>query len=372
MRRRSTHPLYLWAAVLVLAVLLAVLANGSIALPGESVATPTPSASSPTTVAPAQAAPFLSDARGFIALATETAPAVLRREVDAEPIGTLRGRGCIGAVSGTGRRVAYWLTVGDATRELRVFDVTAPDQDTSLTTLGETERGAAVAWSADRTGLLVVVESNGAGTAEAPGPFSALRVVDNPTRSIREIARVTDSSQFLPIGWDRTSRVAVACVYLNDGRAIAWAIFGENGIRARVPMDEGIPVSTVRASGGDVLGVQNGTVIRVWTLGSYTDHTELGAAPGERIAFARWKPGADEIAVLVADRLELWLKAGGDRRIVARGLPAARHLLVSADGALAFVMYDGGRSATAVDLATGATVPVPMSGAQLIAPISFR
>ena len=61
--------------------------------------------------------------------------------------------------------MAYWLTVGDATRELRVFDVTAPDQDTSLTTLGETERGAAVAWSADRTGLLVVVESNGAGTA---------------------------------------------------------------------------------------------------------------------------------------------------------------------------------------------------------------
>jgi hypothetical protein len=53
-------------------------------------------------------------------------------------------------------------------------------------------------------------------------------------------------------------------------------------------------------------------------------------------------------------------------------LPAANDLLVSSDGALAFVTFDGGASATAVDLATGRSAPLPMSGSRLAAPISFR
>jgi hypothetical protein len=137
-------------------------------------------------------------------------------------------------------------------------------------------------------------------------------------------------------------------------------------------MERGIPATTVRASGRDVIGVLNGSVVRVWTLASYTEHREFGAQAGERIVFARWKPGADDIVVLVADRLELWPKAGGERKVVARGLPAASDLLVSSDGALAFVTFDGGRSATAVDLATGRTAAVPMSASQLVAPVSFR
>jgi hypothetical protein len=302
-----------------------------------------------------------------------SSPAELRRETDAIGISQLRGQGFIGAVSGTGRRVAYWLTSGGATRELRVFDVTAPDQDTSLATVLETERGAAAVWSSDRTGILAVIESSGrSGTAEAPGPFSALRVVDTPTRSIHEISRITDGSQYWPAGWDRASRLVGACVYGSDGMGIAWAVVGEDALSARVPMDGGIPALTIVANGNDVLGVQNGSVIRVWTLASYTQHLEFGAASGERIAFARWKPGSDQIVVLVANRLELWPRSGGDRKIVAQGLPTASDLLISSDGALAFVTSDAGRSATAVDLATGQTAPLPMAGSSLVAPISFR
>jgi hypothetical protein len=377
MRKQGTHALYAWIAVLVLTALLAVLANGSMALPAIPVATATPSSEAATTVAPAQAGPLLSDARGFIAVPDKTAPAILRRETDGDPIVSLRGQGFLGAVSGTRRRVAYWTSGSSATdggaRELRVFDVTAADQDTRLATLPEAERGALVVWSSDRSGVLVVVESSGKpDSTGAPGPFSALRVVDVPTRSIREIARVIDGSQLWPVGWDRVARVAGACVYRSDGMAIAWSVVGEDTLSARVPMDEGIPAKTVRGNGTDVLGVQNESVIRVWTIASYDAHTELGAEPGERIAFARWKPGADEIVVLVADRLEIWPAKGGDRRVVARGVSAASDLLVSSDGALAFVTHDGGRSAMAVDLATGVLAPLPMSGAELAAPISFR
>lgn len=154
--------------------------------------------------------------------------------------------------------------------------------------------------------------------------------------------------------------------------AIAWVVVGEDGLSSRMPMESGIPATTTRASGNDVLGVLNGSVVRVWTLASYGDHREFGASTDERITFARWKPGADEIVVLIADRLEIWPKAGGDRRIVARGLPDASDLLVSSDGVLAFVTLDGGASAVAVDLATGGTAPLPMSGSRLAAPISFR
>ena len=373
MRRRDAQPFFLWIAILALAVLLAGLAGRSIALPAESAPSPTPLPKGTGEATATPLGPLLSDSRGFVALPAPNASAEIRRETDAAPIGTLRGQGFIGAVSGTGRRVAYWVTTDGATRELRVLDVTAPDQDTSLATVLETERGAAAVWSSDRTGIVAVVESSGRpGTAEAPGTFSALRVVDTPTRSIHEISRVTDGSQYWPVGWDRGSRLVGACVYGADGLGIAWAVVGEDALSARVPMEHGIPAVTIRASGSDVLGVLNESVIRVWTLASYTEHREFGAPPGERIAFARWRPGSDAIVVLIADRLELWPKAGGDRRVVAQGLLAASDLLLSSDGALAFVAFDGERSATAVDLATGRTEPLPIAGSKLVAPISFR
>jgi hypothetical protein len=372
-RGRDAQPFFFWIGILILIVLLAGLAGSSLVLRGESPPTATPLVQPTPSVPETPVGPLLSDSRGFIALAGNDTPAELRRETDALPISTLRGQGFIGAVSGTGRRVAYWVTANGATRELRVFDVTAPDQDTSLTAVLETERGAGAVWSADRTGILAVVESSGrAGSAESPGPFSALRVLDAPTRSIREIARVTDGSQFWPAGWDRVSRLVGACVYGSDGMGIAWVVVGEDALSARVPMESGIPAVTIRASGSDVLGVLNESVIRVWTLASYTEHREFGAQAGERISFARWRPGTNEIVAVVADRVELWPKAGGDRKVIARGIPAASDLLVSTDGALAFVAFDRGRSATAIDLASGRTAPLPMSGSRLVAAISFR
>src|SRR5213076_309170 len=211
----------------------------------------------PPTVSTTPPGPLFSDSRGFIALPGSGAAAELRRETDPAPIRTLRGQGFTGAVSGTGRRVAYWVsTAADgATRELRVFDVTAPDQDTTLATVLDTERGAAAVWSSDRTGILVVVESSGrAGTAEAPGPFSALRVVDTPTRSIHEISRLTDGSQYWPVGWDRVTRLVGACAYGGaDATGIAWVVVGEDALSSRVPMENGIPAVTIRANGNDVL-----------------------------------------------------------------------------------------------------------------------
>jgi hypothetical protein len=362
-----------WIGLLIVIVLLAGLAGSSIALPGETGPTATLSPRPSGTIPPPALGPLLSDSRGFIAVPGKAVAAELRRETDADPIGQLHGQGFIGAVSGTGRRVAYWVMSDGATRELRVFDVTAPDQDTSLATVLDAERGGAAVWSSDRTGVLTVVESSGrSGAAEAPGPFSAIRVVDTPTRTVHELSRITDGSQYWPAGWNRASRLVGACVYGNDGMGIAWAVVGEDALSSRVAMDGGIPALTILASGNDVLGVQNASVIRVWTLASYAQHLEFGAASGERVAFARWRPGGEQIVVLVADRLELWPRAGGDRRIVAQGLPSPNDLLVSSDGALAFVTFDGGRSAMAVDLATGRTAPVPMSGSTLVATISFR
>jgi hypothetical protein len=368
-RDRNPRPLLFWTAILVLMALLAV-AVASATLPAEAPSTPSPTARPSPAAAAAPSGPVLSDARGFIALAGGDRPASLRRETDAAPVASLRGQGFIGAVSGTGRRVAYWVATASGTRELRVFDATAPDQDTAMLSVLPGERGASVLWSVDRTGLLLVIEA--AAQADQSAPFSALRVVDAPTRSVREIARLVDGSQFWPVGWDRDSRLTGSCVVGADGGAIEYAVIGEDAISARTPMDPGIPARTVRSSGTAVLGVMNGAVIRVWSIASYADHRELGANPGERIAFARWRPGATEIVVSIADRLELWPAAGGDHRVIARGLPSASDLLVSEDGAIAIVSSDQGRTATAVDLASGRTVAIPMSGEQLLASVSFR
>ena len=373
MRNQNARPVFFWLGVLALTVLLAGLALGSVTLPGESPATPTAAPRRSPTPPPQREGLLLSETRGFIALEGETTPARIRRETDATAVAPLRGQGFIGAVSGTGRRVAYWVTSNGATRELRVFDVAAPDQDTSIATVLETERGAGAVWSTDRTGLLVAIGSSGrAGTGEAPGQFSALRVVDTPTRTIHEIARLSDGTNFWPVGWDRDARLTGACVASADGDAIEYAVIGEDALSARVLMDQGIPARTVESSGSAVLGIMKESVIRVWSIASYNEHRELGAASGERIALARWRPGGTEILVSIADRLEIWPASGGDHRIVARGVAAATDLLVSADGALAFVGFDSGRSMVAVDLATGRTAPVPMAGERLIAAVSFR
>jgi hypothetical protein len=374
-RSQNARPVFFWLGILALTVLLAGLALGSVTLPGETPAGALRSPRPSPTPSPQATAAVLSQERGFIALAGSGAPARLRREPDAAAVATLRGQGFAGAISGTGRRVAYWASSASdgAARELRVFDVTAPEQTTLLGATAEGERGVSAVWSTDRTGLLVVVEASGAaGSGDYPRGFSALRLLDTPTRSSGEISRLADGSHFWPVGWDRTARLAGACVALPDGTAIGYAVVGEDGRSARVPMEPGIPASTVRSSGSSVLGIANGAVIRVWSLASYDDHRELGAAPGERIAFAQWKPGGAEIVVSVADRIELWAAAGGERRVVARALPAATDLLVSTDGALAFVPFDGGRSLLAVELATGRMAPVPMAGERLVAAVSFR
>jgi hypothetical protein len=371
-RDQNPPPVFFWTGILTLTVLLAGLALGSIALPADPAQSPTATPSRTTTSTPA-AAPLLSDSRGFIVQADGAAPASLRRETSGEAFRTLRGSGFIGAVSSTGRRIAYWLNAGTATRELRVFDAIAPEEDTALATVTDLERGGGIAWASDRTGLLLVVESSGiAGPADPTGPFSALRVIDVPTRTIREIARISGRISFWPVGWDRDSGLTGACIHAADGMGLSYVVTGEDALSTRVPMEPGIPVATVQSNGKAVLGVLKGVVIRVWNIASYQDHLEFGASQGETIAFARWKPGADEIVVSVADRLEIWPAAGGERRVIARGLPVASDLLVSADAGLAFVTFDQGRGAVAVDLATGRTAPVPMAGGRLVASLVYR
>ena len=135
MRNQNTRPVFFWLGILALTVLLAGLALGSVTLPGESPATPTAALRRSPTPPPQREGALLSDTRGFIALEGETSPAKIRRETEATAVAPLRGQGFVGAVSGTGRRVAYWVTSNGGTQELRVFDVAAPDQDTSITTV---------------------------------------------------------------------------------------------------------------------------------------------------------------------------------------------------------------------------------------------
>ena len=372
MRRQNPRPFFFWSGIAILSLLLAGLAFGSVTLPPETPPTPVPTAR-PAPTASLQSGGVLDQSRGFIALASADAAASIRRETVSEPLASLRGHGLVGAVSGTGRRVAYWVTTDGGAQDLRVFDVTAPDQDTSLATVLADERGTGAVWSADRSGIAVSVEASGQSAGgEAPAPFSALRTVDTPSRQVHEIARITDGGHFVPIAWDRDGQRVGACVVSADGSAMAWAIVDEDAQSARTPMDPGIPLATVEANGSAVLGVQGDGLVRVWSIASYEQHRELGAAAGERIAFARWRPGGTEIVVSVADRLELWPAEGGTHRVVARGLQPASGLLLTVDGAAAVISFDSGRSAVAVDLASGRTAPVPMAGERLLAAISFH
>src|SRR6266513_4050600 len=80
-----------------------------------------------------------------------------------------------------------------------------------------------------------------------------------------------DGDRFVPVGWDRGAQLVGACIAAPDGTAVAYDVVGEDAQSARTPMEPGIAASSVQSNGSAVLAIVNGTVVRVWTIGSYGD-----------------------------------------------------------------------------------------------------
>jgi len=313
-------------------------------------------------------------------------PLLLRSEVDARSLAELSGELSSGAVSPDGRTFAYWETWSGAARVLRLLEATAPAQSRSLLTLPESEMaatstGGGVAWSTDGKGLLIAVNSRDYVEQSVPDAahlYATLRQVDIATGSVREIARKEPGHPFFPIAWDRPRGISAAVEWGPGGFATAYVTLRDGA----APVRTGLPAVTlpiaVRAA-PDASRVlmwsffaEDSRAVYVWPLAEPAQRITLEAVGDERVVAAIWRDAREIVVSLSpnastrdADRLEVW-PLEGPRRVVLRG----QHRLdaVRPDGTAAIT------SRGVVDLATGATAPIPGlgSGQRVLASLLIR
>ena len=150
---------------------------------------------------------------GFI-VNTGTAYAI-RREDSATQLGTFDLLNI--AVSPEGNLVAGWTRTTPA--ELRLLDVKDPATTRRVLTLPVGERGGAMTWSIDGSGLLYSAETELATEGGVPA-HTALRAIDLAAANAtpKELARF-DAMQLRPMEWDRLGGDLVTALGVVPGTA---------------------------------------------------------------------------------------------------------------------------------------------------------
>lgn len=206
--------------------------------PAPETTTPTPSlTASPT----ATARPLALDAvYGWLLNADGSALATLvRRETGGPPVRTVDASAFGVAVSPDRRTLAYWSPTGRR-NELRIAPAGAGPERTMLA-LPSAERGDAVVWSSDGTGLVAWIASNDIrqGGIDPPPLYSAVRTIDVASGTVRELLRRPDS-RLLPFGWLRDRGLVVAMSLAGLSRVGTYLRISESGtvMESAVPGDD--------------------------------------------------------------------------------------------------------------------------------------
>lgn len=353
--------------------------------------TPRPSATPQATPGPPSPTPHavLDDHFGFLVYkgyANDPLPGPIgwkvRRESDPAALYTLH-TGSAGdlRVSPDGRRIAYWSAT-----QLRVLDIAPTSRPRTLATVTATgEYPGYLVWSSDGTGLAFGVIGGGGGHADAPPGYTALRVVNIAGGGLREIVRITNADVH-PLTWDRRAHLIAAQNSSANGTNNFYTVT-EDGTLKRVPVTSQIYFPQA-SDNAQLVFAQNlvdtpppfgsTTLLRVWPANSFTGSVDLRSAGGENILAAQWRPGSTEIAVLFANRVELWTTGGTPRALKLPAFPAkpAKALLrfgmrFRTDGSAVIVdrAYESGTNgsysdgaAVAVNLATGVIEEIEWTG----------
>jgi hypothetical protein len=384
-------PLLMAAAATALVLVLAVVAGQYIAQRREqpgviASSTPTetafPSASTVATASPGNTSVPTATVRGSLALRSDlgfltsgvqslgTQPFLRRESEDARLWQLHDVFGYVASPDGT--RVAYWQSgpSRSAPHSLRIIEVSS-GTETTLVTLAPEELGDRLAWSSDGTGIALSVQSaaRAAGGVDAPPVYDALRVIDVSGSRAHELTRITTGLLLAPLAWDRSAKVVAAGESGAGGFSVNYDVIAEDGSVSRTPLPQG-QFAAMNASFDARLvfaSLVNQNRLRVWELQSPMSIADVATENGERLWLARWRPRSHDIAVAVADRIELWSigGAGRSRKVllsgVATGGPGS--IIFRADGT-AFATKMSAHALEPwilVDATSGTSVALPAS-----------
>jgi hypothetical protein len=149
---------------------------------------------------------------------------VVRSESSETPLGTIDLAG--GAVSPDGRLFAGWTRTTPA--DLRIVDVNKAAQFSKVLTLPAGERGGALAWSTDGTGIVYSAESIAVANSGLVPSYSALRLIALTTNGAadgapREVGRF-DAIVVRPGSWDRLGGDLVTALGVLPGTASEYIV----------------------------------------------------------------------------------------------------------------------------------------------------
>ena len=224
-----------------------------------------------------------------------------------------------GAVSPDGRLFAGWTRTAPA--ELRIVDVTKPTAFATVLSLPAGERGGALAWAIDGTGIVYAAESTDTSNAQRLPKYSALRLVALTANGTadgvpKELTRV-DALLLRPALWDRVGGDLVAALGVVPGSAREYIVIRGT---AATPERRPLPDRTwqdVPATSGDghwvVLAATNEPLVRWFPSDTPSFVIEThGDIPGTG-ASAAGRPTSPQIGVLIDRGLVLYDGSNGVR-----------------------------------------------------------
>jgi hypothetical protein len=299
--------------VVILALACLAIACSAFAPPGPSP-TPTITEFVIPTPSPKPSPTAFTGHYGF--LVTGPSGLIVRREDSDASLGVIDL--VAGAVSPDGGLFAGWTRTTPA--ELRIVDVTKPTAFAKVLTLPAGERGGAMAWAVDGTGIVFAAESANASDTQNVPQYSALRTVAlTPTGTAasapREILRV-DALLLRPALWDRVGGDLVAALGVVPGSAREYIVIRGAAAPERRGLPDRIWQETPAASGDGhwvVLAATNEPLLRWFPSDDPTFILEThGDIPGTG-ASAAGRPGSSQIGVVVDRGLVIYDGSTGQR-----------------------------------------------------------
>jgi len=274
-------------------------------------------------------------------------------------------------ISPDGRSVAYWDPVANGAH-LHVRPVTGGADRVVLTARPEM-KGNAFTWSSDGTGIVAALDNDCQETCAGPA-VNELWTIDLASGATE---RVASGSIWLPVTWDRGAKRIAAGVTGPGGYLVAYDVIDLNTqpypVR-RTPYNPTV-LGRLKASSDaryvllHTMGVRDS--LAWWPLAEPEKRAEVafdGVAADWRPATSEiwWssglKPAGCRTAPCAATDLVTFDVTTGAARRVARGTVGPLLVGFRVDGSAAITAVPGGSALIVVDVQTGSTATISVSG----------
>lgn len=222
------------------------------------------------------------------------------------------------AVSPDGNLVAGWSRTTPA--ELRFLDVKDPNTFRRILTLPADERGGAIAWSLDGTGLVFSAETELVTEGGVPAR-AALRTVDlrSTGAAAKEVARF-DAMQLRPVEWDRLGGDLIAALGVVPGTAREYIVIRGSDKPEERPLPSDRKWQDAPAVSGDgrwvMLASLRDPTLRTFRVDDPGFIIEThGLVPDSSVA-ALGRPDGSQLAVVLDRQLIFWDPQTNTRALV--------------------------------------------------------